>query len=122
MVQRLRLYMMIMAFVPELRPKDRRIRTTSDIDTRWRIEFLGFTKYIGKDKRKFRTIGYMSPAGYFFQGLGNAAIGSFLVLFDKLDELHLLLPAGLIAAALFVGGLCAIYSPRFPSSPAKSTS
>jgi hypothetical protein len=70
------LYIMAKTFVPELRVRgDNFIKTTADPDTRISVNFFGFQKYFGKDKRRWKVVGKMTPMGYFITGLMMVIFG-----------------------------------------------
>jgi hypothetical protein len=89
------LYIMAQAFVREIRPRDDRIR-------------------ISIDKRRWMTIGRMTPAGYFFQGLPFVSMGALFLVWEKLVDAEMEKPAFAATIFLFFVGIIGMLACRRP--------
>jgi hypothetical protein len=112
------LYTICKTFYPELRSKgDNLIASTTDQDTRFRISFLGYEKYFGKDKRRWKIYGKVAPAGYFFNGLALAIGGLALMFWPMIAAAELQSYAIAVIAAVVLGSVVAAFNLREPLEP-----
>lgn len=112
------LYVAAKFFFPELRSKgDNFIASTSEPDTRLRLNVFGYEKYFGKDKRQWKVWGKMVPAGYLVQGLTLVVCGLIVMLWQKVEQVELQSYAIAVIAALILGSAVAAWNLREPLEP-----
>jgi hypothetical protein len=112
------LYVAAKTFFPELRSKgDNFIRSTTDQDTRFRLNVFGYEKAFGKDKRQWKVWGKMVPAGYFVQGMTLVVCGLFVMLWDLIEGAGLQSYAFAVLAAVILGSIVASFNLREPLEP-----
>jgi hypothetical protein len=106
---------MAKTFYPELRSKgDNLIASTTDQDTRFRLNIFGYEKYFGKDKRRWKVYGKIAPAGYMFSGLALVIGGLALMFWLMIEAAGLQRYAFAVIAAVVLGSLVAAFNLREP--------